>query len=87
MLELKLAKKQEINHVIIQEDIKNGERIRKYRIEAFVNSKWEIIANGSCIGQKRIQQFEPVTINKIRLVVEESIATPQIKSFSVYNVN
>ncbi len=86
-LELKLPEKREINHVIIQENIKNGERIRKYKIEAFVNSKWKIIANGSCIGHKRIQQLEPVTTNKIRLVVVESNATPIIKSFNVFYVN
>ena len=86
-LELKLPEKQEINHVIIQENIKNGELIRKYKIGAFVNSKWEIIGNGNCIGHKRIQQFKPVTTNKIRLVVEESIANPQIKSFNVFYVN
>jgi len=86
-LELKLQKKQEINHVIIQENIKNGERIRKYKLEAFVKGKWESIGDGECVGQKRIQQFEPVTTNKIRLVIEESTATPQVKSFSVFNVS
>ena len=84
---LKLTKKRKINHVIIQEIIKNGERIRKYKIEAFVNSKWEIIGNGSCVGHKRVQQFENVTTNKIRLVIEESIASPQIKNFSIFYVD
>ena len=86
-LELKLPNKQEVNHVIIQENIKNGERIRKYKIEAFVNGKWKSIGFGECVGHKRIQQLEPETTNKIRLVVEESIATPQIKNFSVFYVD
>ncbi len=86
-LELNLQKKQEVNHVIIQENIKNGERIRKYKIEAFVKGKWKTIGDGSCIGHKRIQRFEPIITNKIRLIIEESTATPQVKSFSVFNVS
>ena len=35
---------------------------------------------------KRIQQFKPVITNKIRLVVSESIAVPQIKNLSIFNV-
>lgn len=85
-IEIELPIKQVINHIIIQEDIKNGERIRKYEIQAFINGKWKTIAEGSCVGQKRIQKFDSVSTNKIRLVVSESLASPQIKNFSVFNV-
>lgn len=36
-LTLKLGKEQSVNYCIIQENIKNGERIRQYQIEAKVN--------------------------------------------------
>jgi len=85
-LELELSGKKKINHIIIQEDIKNGERIRKYKLQALVKGKWQTIGDGSCVGHKRIQTFDPVTTNKIRLVVGESIATPLIKNFAAYNV-
>jgi len=86
VLELKLSGKKEINHVVIQEDIKNGERIRKYKIQALVKGKWQTIGDGSCVGHKRIQTFDPVSTNKIRLVVDESIATPLFKNFAAYFV-
>ena len=38
-LTLNLGKKQTVNYCIIQENIKNGERIRQYKIEAKVNGK------------------------------------------------
>lgn len=85
-LELKLSGKKKINHIIIQEDIKNGERIRNYKIQALVKGKWQTIGDGSCVGHKRIQTFDPVTTNKIRLVVGESIAIPLIKNFATYYV-
>lgn len=85
-LELKLSGKTEINHVVIQEDIKNGERIRKYEIQALIKGKWFVIGEGTCVGHKRIQVFEPVVTNKIRLVISESLTIPMIKCLAVYNV-
>jgi alpha-L-fucosidase len=86
-LELILPSVQEINTIVIQEDIKNGERIRDYKIQANINGKWQIIADGTCIGHKRILTFKPVFTNKIRLLISESLAVPQVKNFSVFNVN
>lgn len=83
-LVLKLAKKQHVNHVILQEDIKFGERVRLYKIEALIDGKWQPVADGKSIGNKRIQQFDAVHTNKLRLTIGKSIVTPLIKSFSVY---
>ncbi len=83
---LKLPEKQEINHVVIQEDIRLGERVRAYKTEAFVNGKWRQIADGEVVGNKRIQQFANVKTNKIRLTIIKSQAEPGIKNFSVYFV-
>jgi hypothetical protein len=47
----------------------------------------EIIAEGECIGHKRIQNFDAVTTSKLRLSITENIASPIIKNFSVYYVN
>lgn len=86
ILELDLGKKRPVNHIIIRENIKNGERIRIYNIQAMSNEEWRTIARGSCVGNKRIQQFQTMQTNKLRLIVDESLAEPQIKDFSVYHV-
>ena len=59
-IELKLPGKQPVNHVIIQEDIEKGERIREYMLQARIKGKWQTIAEGSCVGHKRIQTFDEV---------------------------
>ncbi|MCK5467866.1 MAG: glycoside hydrolase family 29, partial [Cyclobacteriaceae bacterium] len=83
-LVLKLEKKQHINHVILREDIKFGERVRLYKIEALVDGRWQTVGDGESIGNKRIQQFDAVHTNKLRLTVGKSIAPPLIKSFSAF---
>ena len=43
---LKLGKKQSVNYYMIQENIKKGERIRQYKIEAKINGKCKTVCQG-----------------------------------------
>ena len=86
-VDIKLAKSQRMNQLVIQEDIVEGERIREYKVEALVDGKWKTVASGQSIGHKWIHMIEEVTTQRLRLVVNKSIAEPIIKTFSVYNVN
>lgn len=81
---LKSDTEQSIAYVVIQEDLSFGERVRKYQIEARINNKWQVVAEGSCIGNKRIQPIEPVLCKEIRFKVLDSRGAPKIKSLSAF---
>ena len=83
---LNLGKKQMVNYCIIQENIKNGERIRQYKVEAKVNGKWQTVCSGESVGHKRIEKFEPIEASALRLTIPESIALPDIINFNAYYV-
>lgn len=85
-LALNLGKKQSVNYCIIQEDIAKGERIRQYKVEAKVNGKWQVVCAGQSVGHKRIEKFEPVETDSLRLTVTECVSSPEIINFSAYNV-
>ena len=85
-LTLKLDKAQPVNHCIIQDNIRNGERIRQYKVEARVNGKWQTICEGESVGHKRIEQFPAVEASALRLTISQSVAQPDIRNFSVFNV-
>jgi len=85
-LELKLDKDHPIDHVVLQENISKGERIRKFTVEALVGKKWETVFTGSVVGHKLIIPLETVNTKQIRLVVEEAIDRPVIKCFQVYDI-
>ena len=86
-IEIKFNQPSEINHVIIQEDISLGEAIRSYEIQGFTNGKWQKITSGTSIGHKRIEQFETITVKKIRLKILKSDRKPLIKKLSVFNID
>ena len=75
-----------VNHVIIQEDIQYGERIRSYQVEGLINGKWSILAEGESVGHKRIEQFEEVAVSRLRLKVNRYTREPKIKNLSAYFV-
>jgi len=85
-LTLNLGKKQTVNYCIIQENIKNGERIRQYKIEAKVNGKWQPVCSGESVGHKRIEKFDPIEASALRLTIPESVALPDIINFSTYYI-
>ncbi len=84
-VELRLSKPTTIDHVMIQEDISFGQRIRRYRIEGLVGGKWTSLATGSSVGQKRIEYFTPVKVRAVRLLVTESSFSPLIKRMAIFN--
>ncbi|MGD9328371.1 MAG: alpha-L-fucosidase, partial [Cyclobacteriaceae bacterium] len=85
-IEIKLEATNNISQIVLQEDISQGERVRSFIVEAMVNGKWLQLSEGTVIGQKFINVFEPVNTRRIRLTIHEAIDTPQITNFSVYNI-
>ena len=79
-------KKQKINHVVLMEDIKLGERVRVFEILAKKEGKWISLGDGSCIGHKYIHKFEEVEISAVKLKIAESVTHPVIKEMSVYHI-
>ncbi|MQY79182.1 MAG: glycoside hydrolase family 29 [Bacteroidetes bacterium] len=84
---LKLSTPGLINHIILMEDIKQGERVRNFIVEGYSGGKWIKLCEGSCIGQKNIQKFEEVNVSKVRLKIKKSVAPSVIRQMSVYHVD
>jgi alpha-L-fucosidase len=86
-IRLDLPEPSRLNHVITMEDYRYGQRIRAYRIEGLKDDSWEVLCTGSSIGRKKIDYFDPVRVEAIRLVVEEHVGTPLIRSLSATHVS
>ncbi|MBI9018997.1 MAG: alpha-L-fucosidase [Phycisphaerae bacterium] len=84
-LELNLSSSRDIDHIAIQEDIRHGERVRQYVMEYKKDGVWVQLTSGSCIGHKRIHEFQAIQTNAIRLRITNSIAKPIILNLSVYD--
>jgi alpha-L-fucosidase len=83
---LKMERPTLVNHIIIQEDIEMGERIQKYQIEGRIRGKWKLLCEGESVGHKRIEKFESVSVDRIRLSVLNAKRSPLIRNLSAYFV-
>lgn len=83
---LRLRQPHSIDHVIVQEDIAQGERVREYVVEGMAGGDWRKLCGGQSIGHKRIYRFDPVTVEQVRIRVLQSVCEPQIRNLSVFDV-
>jgi len=84
---LELKRPVKVDHVVIMEDITQGERVRQYVVEGHLGGdKWQTLCEGISIGHKRIQQFDPVEVSSVRLKLTKSVAPPQIRRLAVHHV-
>ena len=80
------------NRFVVEEDIRYGQRVRKFSLEALVDGKWqalkdELVENGNgltTIGHRRIICFPTVKATQLRFTVVGSKCEPIIKRTSVY---
>lgn len=75
------------NQVVMMEDIRRGQCVEKFHIEALTDGDWERIADGTTVGRKRIVRFPKVRARAVRVVCETE-DNDSLSGFrvSLYNV-
>jgi len=82
---LTLAQEATFNVIRIQEPITMGQRVIRYRVEAWQGGDWQPISRGTTVGFKKLDRLEnPVTTSRVRLVVEDARAEPLIAELGLY---
>lgn len=70
---------------VIEEDIRAGQRVRRYRIETRRDGRWEALAEGESIGRRRVMTLAtPAPIETARLRIVDSLPMPRIRRFAAY---
>ena len=80
------------NRFVAEEDIRYGQRVKKFALEADVDGQWvtlkdELVENGdglTTIGHRRIICFPTVKATQLRFTILDSQCDPIIKRTSVY---
>lgn len=70
--------------LMLQENIQVGQRIERFRLEAFLGKEWKTVCSGTTVGYKRILRFNPIKTNQLRLIIEQSRLQPALAEFGLY---
>jgi alpha-L-fucosidase len=74
------------NVIELGEDLREGQRVAKFRVEAKASpsDEWTVIAGGTTIGKNRLLRVADVSARAIRVVVERSRGPVKMSRFRVY---
>lgn len=70
--------------LLLQEDIRVGQRIEQFRLERLEKGQWVKIVEGTTVGYKRLLQFPAVTCDRVRLTILSSRLNPTVAEFGLY---
>lgn len=81
-----LPKAAAANRFLFQEALgKQGQRIEKHALDAWLDGKWTEVASGTTVGYKKILRFPTVTTDRFRLRILESRLSPTVSEVSVHH--
>jgi alpha-L-fucosidase len=84
-VQLHLARPTRVDHLILEEDCRFGQRLRGFRVEGLAGGEWAVLATGSSIGHKRILPVEPRELSALRLVVTESQGEARVRRLAAFD--
>ena len=75
-----------VDRVVLREDQAQGQRIRSYTVEAFVNGAWAPFSHGDGVGNRRVDLAAAgaVSASALRLNISQAIAEPVVMHFGAY---
>jgi len=69
----------------LRENLRLGQRVDEFELDAWLNGAWQPIAQGSSIGSCRLVRLAAaVTTDKVRLRITKSPVAPAISEFTVF---
>lgn len=83
-LELDFRSPIEFDIVCLREAIAHGQSVERYEVHALTPTGWRIVADGSTIGHRKLDRFDPVTARRLRVSIESALAIPRISTVALY---
>jgi alpha-L-fucosidase len=84
-VELDLGRTVTIGIARLEEDITRGQSVARYTLYGAVDRDWQVLSRGSTIGYAKLDRFEPVTVRRVRLAIDDAAGTPQGITIKLYN--
>jgi len=87
-LEIDLGAPTRFDRILLQEPVRFGQRVAAFAIAARVDGAWREIARATTIGYKRLLRIDPVTADRVRIVLQEAAAAPlALSTFGLFEAS
>jgi alpha-L-fucosidase len=82
--EISLSKQEPVKYILLQENIRLGQRVKAFAVEAWQDGAWKEVARGTTIGYKRILPLQNVNTNKLRVNITDAKASLVLSNVELY---
>lgn len=83
-IEWKWRGMQTMNVLLLQEEIRKGQRVESFVLEYLSDDGWKIAATGTTIGYKRLLRFPKISTSAVRLRITGTRANPVLAEMGLY---
>jgi alpha-L-fucosidase len=83
-VEINLKEKKTFNVLLLQENIRIGQRVEKFVFEYWNGKQWKKATEGTTIGFKRLLEFPTITTSKVRLRLLSARLEPTLAEMGLY---
>ena len=84
VLDIDLGDTRRFSIADLREDIRQGQTIASYVLERERNGAWQPVCEGTTIGYRKLDRFEPVEARRLRLTIRDAVDMPRAVSFSLF---
>jgi alpha-L-fucosidase len=84
VVEINLKEEKTFNVLLLQENIRIGQRVEKFVFEYWDGKEWKKATEGTTIGFKRLLEFPAVTASKVRLRIISARLQPTLAEIGLY---
>jgi len=85
--EVDLGRTVRIGLARLEEEIAQGQAVARYTLLGQDEGNWRVLARGTTIGYAKLDRFAPVRVRRVRVVVDDAVATPAPLRIEVYAGN
>jgi alpha-L-fucosidase len=76
-VELDLRGPKTIAIAALSEDIRQGQIVSRYMLEGERDGAWIPLSEGTTIGYRKLDRFDPVVVRRVRLTIADAVDTPR----------
>lgn len=83
-LEFDFSEPVQFDRLLLQENIRVGQRIESFILEKWNDNQWQKITEGTTVGYKRLLRLPEVEAHKVRLQILKSRTSPTLSNFGLF---
>lgn len=83
-IEMNLDGEKTFNVLMLQENIRIGQRVEKFVLDYWTSGEWKTVTEGTTIGYKRLLEFPTITTTKVRLRILSARLQPALAEIGLY---